>query len=149
MKLLKLTETTNLEFFSADTTSAVKLDLYLSPVSAGFPSPADDYVELSLDLNEYLIKHPAATFYVKVKGNSMKDANLNNGDILIVDRSLEPKNSNIVVCQIDTEFTVKRFYKENDSVVLTPANNQYNPIRISKDQQFEIFGVVTYIIHKP
>lgn len=149
MQVHKITETTNLEFFSAEISSVVKLPLFQSPVSAGFPSPADDYVELSLDLNQYLIKHPAATFYVKVKGNSMKDANLNNGDILIVDRSLEPKNSNIVVCQIDNDFTVKRFYKENDSIVLTPANNQYNPIRISKDQQFEIFGVVTFIIHKP
>ncbi len=148
MKLLKLTETENLEFFSAETSSAVKLPLYLSPVSAGFPSPAEDYVEISLDLNEHLIKHPAATFYVKVKGSSMKDANLNDGDILIVDRSLEPKNSNIVVCHIDGGFTVKRFYKENDSVVLFPANNKFNPIKISKDQQFEIFGVVTYTIHK-
>ncbi len=148
MKLLKLKKTTNFEFYSAETSSAIKLPLFLSPVSAGFPSPAEDYIERSLDLNQHLIKHPAATFYVKVQGDSMKDANLNDGDILIVDRSLEPKNNNIVVCNIDGEFTVKRFYKKNDYVVLTPANSKYNPIKISKDQQFEIFGVVTYTIHK-
>ena len=148
MKLLKLAETENLEFFSADTTSAVKLPLYLSRVSAGFPSPAEDYIERFLDLNEHLIKHPAATFYVKVQGDSMKDANLNEGDLLIVDRSLEPKNNNIIVCHLDGGFTVKRFFKENDTIVLYPANNKFNPIKISKDQQFEIFGVVTYTIHK-
>lgn len=148
MLLHKISESNNLEFFSSETMSALKLPLFSSRVSAGFPSPAEDYIELKLDLNEHLIKHPHATFYVRVRGNSMKDANINNGDILIVDRSIEPNNGTIIVCSIDSEFTVKRFYKESDHIILTPANNEYKPIKISGDIQFDIFGVVTYIIHK-
>lgn len=148
MKLHKISESSTLEFFSADTTTALKLPLYSSRVAAGFPSPADDYVELNLDLNEYLVQHPSATFFVRVKGNSMRDANINDGDILVVDRSIEVTNGAVVVCSIDGEFTVKRYYKESDYILLNPANNEYKPIKIFGEMQFEIFGVVTYIIHK-
>ena len=148
MKLHKISDAENLEIFSAEMTTSLKLPLYLSQVAAGFPSPADDYIELQLDLNEHLIKHPSATFYVRVKGTSMKDASINEGDILIVDRALEPANGAIIVCSINGEFTVKTYYKEPDHILLTPANNEYKPMIITDEIQFEIFGVVTYIIHK-
>lgn len=148
MILHKISDSKTLEFFSADTTTALKLPLYSSQVAAGFPSPADDYIEMNLDLNEHLIQHKAATFYVRVKGRSMSDANMNDGDILVVDRSIEVTNGAIIVCSIDGEFTVKRYYKETDHILLTPANNEYKLIKISGEMQFEIFGVVTYIIHK-
>lgn len=145
----RIKEIPEFEIFSLETSSKVRLPLFLSRISAGFPSPAEDYVELSLDLNEHLIKHKKATYCLRVNGNSMEDANINNGDIIIIDRALDVKNNDIIVCQLDSGFTVKRYHKENDCIILTPANNKYNPIKITKDQQFEIFGKVTYIIHKP
>jgi len=104
------------------TTVSLKLPLFLSSVKAGFPSPADDFVETRLDLNEYLIDHPEATFFVRVSGDSMIRAGIHTGDILIVDRSLEPKNNDIVIAIIDGEFTVKRLKKYGDRVFLVPEN---------------------------
>lgn len=138
----------SIEFFTAEDTSKAISTLYGSGVSAGFPSPADDYVELKLDLNKYLIRHPSATFYVKVKGDSMKGAGINDGDILVVDRSLEPKNNDVAVCVIDSEFTVKKLRKTKDELYLMPENEEFKPIRVTEDNNFQVWGVVTYIIHK-
>lgn len=113
------------------------------PVSAGFPSPADDYIEGRIDLNEHLIEHPAATFFVRVSGDSMTGAGIQDGDVLIVDRAAECVNNCIVVARIHDEFTLKRFRKEGHRVLLVPENDRYPPIEIAEDSDFEIWGRVT------
>lgn len=125
----------------------MKLPLFVVPVKAGFPSPAEDYLEENLDLNEYLIKHAAATFFVRVDGDSMKGAGIHRGDILIVDRALEPSNGKIVVAVINGEFTVKRIRIEKTKVFLEPENPKYVPIEINPESDFEVWGVVTFVIH--
>ena len=118
------------------------------PVAAGFPSPAEDYVEGKLDLNQHLIKHPAATFFVRVAGDSMIDAGIHPGDILIVDRSIEAIDKKVVIAIIDGELTVKRIRKTNSRVYLVPENSNYNPMQIKEEMNFEIWGVVTSVIHR-
>ncbi len=147
--LKKIYKKEKLEFYSFDPTLNLKLPLYDSKISAGFPSPAEDYVELKLDLNQHLIKHPAATFFVKVAGHSMNDAGIHDGDLLVVDRALEPKNSDIAVCVIDGEFTVKRIKKIKGELYLVPENAAYKPIKVTEEKDFQIWGIVAYIIHKP
>ena len=134
--------------FQPATNPPCRLPLFLAPVKAGFPSPADDFMEQRLDLNEHLIQHPAATFFVRVDGESMKGAGIHRGDILIVDRSLEPQNRRIVIAVINGEFTVKRLRIENDQILLEAENPRFQPILIQKDWDFQVWGVVTYIIHK-
>jgi DNA polymerase V len=126
-----------------------KLDipLFMSRVQAGFPSPADDYIEQGLDLNDFLIKRPTATFFMKVAGDSMKDAGINNDDILIVDRSLTATHNCIVVAVVNSEYTVKRLQKIKDKIYLMPENKKYPVIEIKDGMDFEIWGVVTYVIH--
>ena len=136
------------DFFEYQETKALELPLYSSKIKAGFPSPADDYIEKKLDLNEYLIKHPAATFFVRVEGESMIDAGIHSGDILIVDKSIEVKDNNIVIAAINGEFTVKRISKKNGKLFLLPENNSFQPIEVSIEEDFSIFGVVTCVIHK-
>jgi DNA polymerase V len=130
-------------------TVSMEIPLYNSGVSAGFPSPADDYVENKLDLNKHLISHPSATFYVRVKGSSMIGAGIKDGDLLIVDRALEPGNNDIAVCIIDGDFTVKRINKHNGDVYLIPENPDFKAIRITETNNFQVWGVVAYVIHKP
>ena len=130
----------------ADISSAQPIPLYNS-VAAGFPSPAEDHMESSLDLNQHLIKHPSATFYVYARGDSMVSAGISNGDMLIVDRSLEATNNSIVVAIINGEFTVKRISKVNKDLYLMPHNSSYNPIKITEEMDFEIWGIVTHSIH--
>lgn len=149
VRLKKINQTSKLEFYSIDTAAGLELPLYQTKVSAGFPSPADDYTDLKIDLNKTLIKHPSATFYVKVKGVSMSNAGIQDGDILIVDRSLEAKNNCIAVCVIDGEFTVKRVSKVKNELYLLPENKEYKPIKITEYNNFEIWGIVSYVIHKP
>jgi DNA polymerase V len=136
-----------IDIFKTDITSRRELPLYLSRIKAGFPSPADDYVESKLDLNEYLIKHPASTFCVKVKGDSMVGAGINTGDILIVDRSLEPKDKRIIVAVVNGDFTVKRVSKRGDKLSLVSENPKYDPIEIKDGMDFEVWGVVVHVIH--
>lgn len=133
--------------FSYSKNKSLKLPLFTSRIKAGFPSPADDYIEKNLDLNEFLIKHPSSTFFVRVEGESMKDAGINSGDILIVDKSLEPKNNRIVIAAINGELTVKRIMKKHDKLYLIPENDNFTPIEINKNAEFNIWGVVTYVIH--
>jgi DNA polymerase V len=126
----------------------MELPLYISRVPAGFPSPADDYIDKKLDLNEYLIKHPSATFYVKVDGDSMIQAGISTGDILIVDKAIEPIHNKIVVAVVDGEFTVKRFKRLGGKIFLAPENPDYPEIQITESNHFEVWGVVTNVIHK-
>lgn len=120
---------------------------FSSSVKAGFPSPAEDYLETKLDLNEYLVKHPAATFFVKVSGDSMIGAGICDGDTLVVDRSLVPRNHDVVLAVLNGEFTVKRLNRRQGRVTLCPENSEYTPIEITSDMDFEIWGVVSHAIH--
>ena len=121
--------------------------LYSHSVSAGFPSPAEDYIEKTLDLNQLLIKHPAATFFVRVAGNSMIGAGIHDGDILIVDRSIEPAHNKIVVAAVFGNLTVKRLRIQNDGVYLVPENPEFSAIAINPENGVYIWGVVRHVIH--
>ena len=122
--------------------------MFLDSVSAGFPSPATDYMENKLDLNEYLVKHPAATFIVKANGPSMIEAGILSGDLLIVDRSLTPNNENIVIASVFGDLTVKKLRKKGSVLFLVSANNEYPSIEVKEEMECFIWGVVTYVIHK-
>ena len=127
---------------------SLRLPLVSASVEAGFPSPADDHLERGIDLNEELIRNPAATFLVRVKGDSMRDAGIHAGDVLIVDKSLTPTDRKIVVAMIDGNFTVKRFRKCGVQVFLEAENPDFPPIEVTEGQELSIFGVVSYIIHQ-
>jgi len=118
------------------------------PVSAGYPSPADDYLDGSLDLNQHLIKHPTATFFVRVAGESMREAGIHSGDVLIVDRALIPGDGSVIIAIINGELTVKRLSKRHGKLMLMPENQQYPPLAITDTTAFEVWGVVTYVIHR-
>lgn len=133
--------------FIPETATKIKRPVFMVPVSAGFPSPAEDYVEGSLDLNRHLIKHPAATFFVRVSGDSMINAGIYPNDILIVDRSLEPVNNKIVIAVLNGELTVKRLKLKDKQIYLYPENPNYSPIKIEENFDFEIWGVATNVIH--
>ena len=120
---------------------------YSCAVTAGFPSPADDYLESKLDLNDYLIKHPSATFFVRVVGDSMVNAGIHNNDIIIVDRSIKPKHGKIIVAALDGQMTVKRLYRRDKKVILLPENKLFKPIEISDSMEIVIWGVATNVIH--
>jgi DNA polymerase V len=124
-----------------------KIPYYGSKVQAGFPSPADDYIEGHLDLNEHLIKHPAATFFVRVTGNSMIDAGIQENDILIIDRSIKPSHGKVVVVAVDGQLTVKRLHIKDDKLTLMPENPSFEPIEINENNDICIWGVVTNVIH--
>ena len=128
--------------------TSLRLPLVSASVEAGFPSPADDHLERGIDLNEELIRNPAATFLVRVKGESMRDAGIHAGDVLIVDKSLTPTDRKIVVAMIDGNFTVKRFRKRGGQVFLEAENPEFPPIEVTEGQELSIFGVVSYIIHQ-
>ena len=136
-----------LQYLTIANLSSTKLIPLYSSVAAGFPSPAEDHMESSLDLNQHLIKHPSATFYVYARGDSMVSAGISDGDMLNVDRSLEAVYDSIVVAIINGEFTVKRISKVNEHLYLMPHNTNYNPIKITEEMDFEIWGVVTHSIH--
>ncbi|MBM3196310.1 MAG: translesion error-prone DNA polymerase V autoproteolytic subunit [Chlamydiae bacterium] len=123
--------------------------LFDSKIQAGFPSPTDDEVGDSLNLLELLVPHPNATFYVRVVGDSMQGAGIFSGDILIVDRSSKPVERSIVVAVVNKEFTVKRLVYENGIPTLVPENPSYPTIRLEAEEELEIWGVVTYVLHKP
>ena len=115
---------------------------------AGFPSPAEQYQETPLDLNELLVKRPAATFFVKVQGESMIDAGIHDGDLLVVDRSLRPASGDVIIACVDGDFTVKTYRRDKDGVRLEPANPEFPVIHIRKGQQLDYFGKVTACIHR-
>ena len=124
-----------------------ELPLYESAVSAGFPSPGEDHIEERIDLNHLLIKRPAATFFLRVSGQSMIQAGIHDGDILIVDRSIPPRHGKIVIASINGELTVKRLHQEGKILQLLPENEAYAPIVLSGEEDFRLWGVVTNVIH--
>ena len=136
------------EIYGFDQKRKIIRPLFLSGISAGFPSPADDYIDRLLDLNELLIKNPPATFFVKVAGDSMTGAGINDGDTLIVDRSIEAANGKIVIAVVNGELTVKRLVKSSNSYRLVAENPNYAPLKINEESQYEIWGVVTSVIHQ-
>jgi DNA polymerase V len=136
------------KIFTPDESSSITRPIFMSTVEAGFPSPAEYYIEGSLDLNKHLIKHPAATFFVRVSGDSMINAGMYPSDILIVDRSLEATDKKIVIAVIDGELTVKRLRYRGNLLFLESENDAYMPIKITKEMSFEVWGVVTNVIHK-
>ncbi len=126
----------------------IKIPLYNESVKAGFPSPADDFIDKHIDLNELLIRHPAATFFVRVKGDSMINSGILSGDVLIVDRALEANNNCIVIAVINGELTVKRLRKKGERVQLVPENDNYPIIEITSEMSFQIWGVVKSVIRE-
>lgn len=126
--------------------SILKIPLFLERVSAGFPSPAEDYVEKTLDLNELCIQHPAATFFVRVQGESMTEAGIFPGDVLVVDRSLQARHGDIIIASLETEMTVKQLHLSPPPARLLPRNSGYEPIVIGDDMVLEVFGVVTNVV---
>jgi DNA polymerase V len=124
------------------------LDYVGNQITAGFPSPSEDYFEQTLDLNKSLIKNPSSSFYGRVKGFSMKDAGVDDGDLLVIDKSLEYKPEALVVCFINGEFTLKKIKVEGKTMMLIPANREFQPIIVKEDADFKAWGIVTYIIKK-
>lgn len=124
------------------------IPLFIESVKAGFPSPADDFIDKHIDLNDLLIQHPSATFFVRVKGDSMQNAGIFSGDVLIVDRALEAKNGSIVIAVLDGELTVKKLKKTSDKIFLVPENDNYPIIEITSEMSFQIWGVVKSIIRE-
>ena len=137
-----------LDIFGSDNSSECNLPLSLEQISAGFPSPADDYMDLSLDLNKELIKNPSSTFFAKVKGNSMIGDGINDGDLLVIDKSLTPVEGSVVVAFVDGEFTLKEISSKGGELWLMPSNPNYKPIKIEENNNFIIWGIVTYVIKK-
>ena len=117
-------------------------------ISAGFPSPASDFEESRISIEKVVVKNKEATFYAKVSGESMKDAGLDDGDILVIDRSEELKSNKIAVCYLNGEFTVKKVKIEKDHVYLIPENKRYDPIKVTEENEFIVWGVVTYVVKK-
>jgi DNA polymerase V len=134
--------------YTPDVSKRQEVLLYEAMVPAGFPSPAADYQEDKLDLNRYLVKHPAATFFVRVTGDSMTGAGIGCGDLLVVDRGIEPKDKSVVLAVVDGEFTVKRIRIRREQITLEPENDSYTAREITEDTRFEVWGVVTSVIHE-
>tara|TARA_Y100000768_G_scaffold294641_1_gene228454 strand:+ start:519 stop:950 length:432 start_codon:yes stop_codon:yes gene_type:complete len=117
-------------------------------ISAGFPSPADDFKEVRISLDNELVSNSESTFYARVNGNSMENAGISDGDLLIIDRSVEPENNKIGICFLDGEFTVKRIIKRKERIYLKPENKNYKEIEIKDGNELIIWGIVTYVIKK-
>jgi DNA polymerase V len=149
MSLLKLHSGTHLDIYSADMQTELELPFLSCGISAGFPSPAMDFIDLNIDLNKHLIEHPSATYYGRVQGESMSNAGINNDDLLVIDRSVEPTEGKIAVCYLDGEFTLKRIKLKNNQLWLMPENDNYKPILVNENSDFRVWGIVTYIIKKP
>lgn len=135
------------ERFTFNPATQVERPLFSDSVSAGIPIPAEDYVESMLDLNDHLIQNTDTTFFVRVSGDSMIEAGINHGDILVVDASIQPTHGKVVIAMIDNELTVKTLERIGTKVRLLPANPDYEPIQITGDIQFDIHGVATSVIH--
>ena len=146
-KLSRIHVGKDLSFYSMDE-KVLDIPFYQSNVPAGFPSPAENFMDLDLNLQEYLVQHPSATFCVRVTGDSMQNAGIFSGDVMVVDRALEPKNNTIVLAVLDGEFTVKRIQKKGKELFLKPENKDFKAIQITEEMNFQVWGVVTHIIHK-
>ena len=135
-------------FFQPNKKLGKKSYLAQEGISAGFPSPADEFKELRISIDREVVKNEEATFYARVSGESMQGAGLDNGDLLVIDRSLEPQDNKIAVCFVDGEFTVKRLNVQEDCIYLMPENPKYQPIKVTEDNELIIWGVVTYVVKK-
>lgn len=136
------------EIYKSNDSQGTLIPLMISRISAGFPSSAENYLDKVLDLNDLLIKHPAATFFIRVKGDSMIGAGIHSDDILIVDRALSVSNNRIIIARINDELTVKRIKIENEKIFLVPDNDKYQSIEVTDEMDFEVWGIVIFIIHK-
>lgn len=143
-------EETKLHIFSADADTILPMPYADGGIKAGFPSPAQDYLTESIDMNKVLVRHKETTFYARVDGNSMQDAGICDGDMVVIDKALEPKDGDIIAAFIDGEFTLKTFKSDpgNNCAWLIPANKLFSPIRVTQDSNFMVWGVVTYNIKK-
>ncbi len=146
-KLNLINSNTELCFYSTNE-KVLDIPFYQFNVPAGFPSPAENFMDLDLNLQDYLVQNPSATFCVRVTGDSMQNAGILSGDVMVVDRSLEPKNNTIVLAVLDGEFTVKRIQKKGEELFLKPENKDFKPIKVTEEMNFQVWGVVTHIIHK-
>lgn len=139
--------TMELEVFGADVKSALELEYADAGIRAGFPSPAQDYLNETIDLNRDLIPHPASTFYGRVVGDSMSEEGIAEGDILVIDKSIEPEDGDLAVCCLDGDFTLKRIKMTRDNkLYLIPSNHRYEPIEVTADNEFMVWGIVLYTI---
>lgn len=141
-------EKQKLVFFHPDQEHRKKMHWAQEGISAGFPSPADDFKELRISIDQEVVRNEEATFYARVSGESMQGAGLDDGDLLVIDRSLEPADNKIAICFIDGEFTVKRLKVTKNEVLLIPENPKYQPIKITEENELIIWGVVTYVVKK-
>lgn len=137
-----------LTFFLPNTENAKEITFIAAGIKAGFPSPAADFDETKISIDQLVIKNETATFYAKASGNSMTGAGIDDGDILVIDRSIEPTDNKIAVCFIDGEFTVKRIKIEEDCVYLQAENPKYKSIKVTEDNDLIIWGIVTYVVKK-
>lgn len=135
-------------FFHPDTKNQMEIPLAAGGIKAGFPSPAADFDETRISIDQIVVKNKTATFYAKANGNSMIDAGIDDGDILVIDRSIEATDNKIAVCVVDGEFTVKRIKKEADYLYLIAENKNFKPIKITEENEFLIWGIVTYVVKK-
>ena len=135
-------------FFHTDQDQQKSMHLVQEGISAGFPSPADDFKELRISIDQEVVRNEEATFYARVSGESMQGAGLDDGDLLVIDRSMEPQHDKIAVCYIDGEFTVKRLKVAADGVFLIPENPKYQPIKVTEENELIIWGIVTYVVKK-
>ena len=144
--MIKLHSTPTVDIFKLINKLEIEIPLITNGISAGFPSPAADFLDAGIDLNKALIKHPSTTFCGRVKGDSMKGLGIDNDDLMLIDKSLDAKHNCIAVCYIDGDFTVKQIRIDNKTVWLVPANAKYKPVQITKDNEFLIWGIVTTVI---
>lgn len=136
----------NITFFIPDLENTKKHPFILGGIKAGFPSPAADFDETKISLDNVLVKNHEATFYAKASGTSMIGAGIDDGDIMVIDRSLEPRNGKIAVCFIDGEFTVKRIKIDKENLYLMPENTEFQPIKVEEENKLIVWGIVTYVI---
>ena len=145
---MSIKQNTPLTFFTPENFNSLGAVYFDTGISAGFPSPAEDFKQERLSLDNELIKNKEATFFARVSGQSMIDAGLSDNDLLVIDRSLSPAHNKIAICFLDGEFTVKRLKVEKDEVWLQPENKNYQPIKITEENDFVIWGIVTNVIKK-
>jgi DNA polymerase V len=148
MQLKKIKDTKNLTIYLPERSHFIERPMVNEDIAAGFPSPAEDFKEVRISLDKELVTNENATFYARVRGNSMIDANIEDGDLLVIDRSIETRNGKIAVCMIDGEFTVKRLKVTKECVFLMPENKAFEPIKVTEENELIVWGIVTYVIKK-
>lgn len=146
MSLKKTPNIKNITIYTPNKLTTIERPVVNEDISAGFPSPAEDFKEIRISLDKELVKNEDATFYARVRGNSMVDANIEDGDLLVIDRSIAASTGKIAVCMLDGDFTIKRLKVEKDCLYLMPENKNFKPIKVTKENEFIVWGIVTYVI---